>query len=49
LPLISVHQGLVSSIGDLEQPFKESGAGDFQLFLNSATFTELKDNGLLLL
>jgi radical SAM superfamily enzyme YgiQ (UPF0313 family) len=49
LPLLSVHRGSVSSIGDLEQLFNDSGAADFQVFLNSPTFTELKDNGLLLL
>jgi radical SAM superfamily enzyme YgiQ (UPF0313 family) len=49
LPLLSVHGGSISSIKDLEQRFIDSSAGDFQLFLNSDTFTELKDNGLLLL
>ncbi|HXI00217.1 MAG TPA: radical SAM protein [Sphingobacteriaceae bacterium] len=49
LPLLSVHQEVVFSFVEVEQLFNDSGAGDFQLFLNSSTFTELKDNGLLLL
>ena len=49
LPLLSVNRGSVSSFAEVEQSFKDSGAGDFQHFMNSETFTELKDNGLLLL
>jgi hypothetical protein len=49
LPLISVSRESVSSFVEVEQSFNDAGAGDFQQFLNSDTFTELKDNGLLLL
>jgi radical SAM superfamily enzyme YgiQ (UPF0313 family) len=49
LPSLSVSSGSVSSFVEVEQSFKDAGAGDFQHFLNSDTFTELKENGLLLL
>lgn len=49
LPLLSVSRGSVSSFAEIEQSFNDSGAGDFQHFLHSETFSELKDNGLLLL
>jgi hypothetical protein len=49
LPFLSVHKKTVSSFEEVEQLFNTSGAGDFQHFLYSDAFTELKDNGLLLL
>lgn len=49
LPLLSVYREVVSSFVEVEQLFNDSGADDFQHFLNSDTFTELKDNGLLFL
>ncbi len=49
LPLLSVYQEVILSLTEVEQLFSDSGAGDFQHFLNSSTFTELKGNGLLLL
>ena len=49
LPLLSVHREVVSSFVEVEQSFSSSGAGEFQQFLHSETFTELKENGLLLL
>ena len=49
LPLLSVNSEAASSFAEVEKSFKDSGAGDFQYFLNSDAFTELKENGLLLL
>jgi hypothetical protein len=49
LPLLSVHTGSVLSIAELEQRFNEAVPGEFQLFLYSDTFRELKENGLLML
>jgi hypothetical protein len=49
LPLLSVYGGVVSTFEEVEQSFNDSGSGDFQRFLNSDTFVELKENGLLLL
>ncbi|MEO8795980.1 MAG: hypothetical protein ABI390_10970, partial [Daejeonella sp.] len=49
LPLLSVNSETVSSFEKVEQSFNSSGAGDFQHFLNSEAFEELKENGLLLL
>ncbi len=49
LPLLSVYRGVVSSFEEVEQSFNDFGAGDFQHFLVSDSFTELKDNGLLFL
>ncbi|HEY0054926.1 MAG TPA: radical SAM protein [Pedobacter sp.] len=49
LPLLSVYGGVVSSFEEVEKSFNDSGTGDFRRFLNSDTFIELKENGLLLL
>ena len=49
LPLLSINGELVSSFVEVEKSFNDYGAGDFQHFMNSETFTELKENGLLLL
>ena len=49
LPLLSVNSEALSSFAEVEQSFNDSGAGDFQQLLNSDTFAELKENGLLLL
>ena len=49
LPLFSVHRGSVASFVEFEQSFNDAGAEDFQFFLYSETFKELKENGLLLL
>jgi radical SAM superfamily enzyme YgiQ (UPF0313 family) len=49
LPLLSVSQASVYSFVEVEQSFNAAEAGNFQLFLNSDTFAELKENGLLLL
>ena len=49
LPSLMVNSNVISSFAEVEQSFNASGAGDFQQFLHSETFTELKENGLLLL
>jgi radical SAM superfamily enzyme YgiQ (UPF0313 family) len=49
LPTLSVTNETVSTFVEVEQSFNTADADNFQIFLHSETFAELKDNGLLLL
>jgi hypothetical protein len=48
LPTLSVTNETVSTFVEVEQSFNTVDADNFQIFLHSETFAELKDNGLLL-